>query len=197
MKDKKLHAMFTPTPSSNLGKKIIKIGDGDEFSWYQSHIEAWEDRELEEHLPVPMHNNTGWAVPTMCILLDSQSKMDLIAIPKMLVNIQKVQYKKAIWVQCKSGNKVFNQVGEIPGYVTVWYEPTGIANIISMSRVKRKYQVVFICEGRNYFRMVLPDREIRFQLIPNRLYYFNAIDWENTVLFFNMVTDNMEVFMWQ
>ena len=66
-----------------------------------------------------------------------------------------------------------------------------------MSRVKRKYQVVFICEGRNYFRMVLPDREIRFQLIPNRLYYFNAIDWENTVLFFNMVTDNMEVFMWQ
>ena len=62
---------------------------------------------------------------------------------------------------------VVNQVGDMPGYGTVWYEPTGIANVLSMSRVTSKYQMEFYSKGGNFFRMVLPDREIQFQLIPN------------------------------
>ena len=40
--------------------------------------------------------------------------------------------------------------------------------------------------------MVLPDREAKFQLIPNRLYYFDAADRENSVLLLNMVSENRE-----
>ena len=69
-----------------------------------------------------------------------------------------------------------NRVGNLPGYVTVWYEPTGIANILSMLRATKKFRVVFDSEGENFFRMVLQDREVRFQLIPNGLYYFDATD---------------------
>ena len=30
--------------------------------------------------------------------------------------------------------------------------------------------------------MVLPDREVSFQISPNRFYYFNATDRESSVL---------------
>ena len=79
-----------------------------------------------------MHNNTGQAVPLTWLLLDSQSKVDLIANPRLLLNIRKVRSKDAIRVHCNSGFKVVDIVDDLPGYGTVWYEPTRIANILSM-----------------------------------------------------------------
>ena len=60
-----------------------------------------------------------------------------------------------------------DRVGDLTSYVTVWYKPTGITNILSMSRATKQIRVVFDSEGGNIFRMVLPDREVIFQLIPN------------------------------
>ena len=42
--------------------------------------------------------------------------------------------------------------------------------------------------------MVLPDREVKFQLSPNGLYYFHAADRENGVLLLNTVSENREGF---
>ena len=43
--------------------------------------------------------------------------------------------------------------------------------------------------------MVLPDREVRFHLSLNRLYYFEASDIENIVLLLNTVLENREGFI--
>ena len=43
--------------------------------------------------------------------------------------------------------------------------------------------------------MDLPDREVRFQLIPNRLYYFNAMDRKIIVLLLNIVSENCKRFI--
>ena len=43
--------------------------------------------------------------------------------------------------------------------------------------------------------MVLPEREVRFQWIPNRLYYLNSVDIESSVLILNTVSENREGFM--
>ena len=56
-----------------------------------------------------------------------------------------------------------------------------------MSRMTRKYQVVFDSEGGKFFSMIIPDREIIFQMIPKGLYYFDAVDRENSVLLLNTV----------
>ena len=69
-----------------------------------------------------------------------------------------------------------DRVVDLPGYGTVWYKPTGIANILLMLRATKKFWVVFDREGRIVFSMVLPDREVRFQIIPNGLYYFDVAD---------------------
>ena len=43
--------------------------------------------------------------------------------------------------------------------------------------------------------MVLLDRGVRFQLIHNRLYYFDAADRESSVLILNTFSENREGFM--
>ena len=67
----------------------------------------------------------------------------------MLVSISKVRGEDSIRVHCNSGVKILHRVGNIPGYGTVWYEPTGIAKILSMSMAKNKFRVVFDIKGGN------------------------------------------------
>ena len=141
-----------------------------------------------------MHNNTRRAVPLTWLLLDSQLTVDLIANPRILLNIRRVWRENAIRVHCKSGLKVVDRIGEFPVYGTVWYKSTGIANILSMSRSTKKFRVIFDSEGGNFFRMVLPDREVKFQLSPNGLYYFDVANRENGVLLLNTVSENREGF---
>ena len=141
-----------------------------------------------------MHNNSGQVVPLTWLLLDSQSTVDLIANPRILLNVRKVRSKDAICGHCNSGVKVLDRVGNLPVYGTVWYEPTGIANILSMSRATKTFWVIIDSEGGNFFRMVLPDREVRFQLSRNGLYYFDAADRDNSVLILNTVMKNREGF---
>ena len=42
--------------------------------------------------------------------------------------------------------------------------------------------------------MVLPDREVRFQLRPNGIYYLDSTDRENIVLILNKMSENQEGF---
>ena len=42
--------------------------------------------------------------------------------------------------------------------------------------------------------MVFLDREVRFQLNPNGLYYFNVTDRENSLMLLNTVLENLEGF---
>ena len=141
-----------------------------------------------------MHNNTSQVVPLTWLLLNSQSAVELIANPIMLLNIRTVRSEYSICVHCNSRFKVVDRVSDLPGYKTVWYEPTGIANILSMSRATKKFWVIFDSEGGKFFRMVLPYREVRFKLSPNGLYYFDATDRENSVLLLNTVSENREGF---
>ena len=82
-------------------------------------------------------------VPLTWLLIVSQLTVDLIANPNMLLNIRKVRGEDAIRVHFNSGVKIVDRVGDLPGYGTVWYEPTGIANTLSMSRETKKFWVVF------------------------------------------------------
>ena len=61
-----------------------------------------------------------------------------------------------------------------------------------MSRATKKFRVIFDSEGGNFFRVVLRDREVKFQLSTNGLYYFDAADRENDVLLLNTVLENRE-----
>ena len=142
--------MFTSLGDEPSGTDFSDLGEDDEFTWHQFYVVGLKSRDFEGHAPDVMHNDTGWAVPLTWLLLDNQLTVELIAKPIILLNIRKVRSEDAIRVHCNSGVKVVYRVSELPGYGTVWYELTGIANILSMSRATKKFWVIFDSEGGNF-----------------------------------------------
>ena len=142
--------MFTSLWDLPSGTDFSELGEDNNFTWHPFHVEGWGERYFEGHAPVAMHNATGRAVPLTWLLLNIQSTVELIANPIMLLNTRKVQIEEAIRVHCNSRVKVVDRVGYLPGYKNIWYEPTGIANILSMSRAAKKFRVIFDSEGGNF-----------------------------------------------
>ena len=56
-----------------------------------------------------------------------------------------------MFIHCTAGVAKTNLIGDVPGYGTVWYRPDGTANILSLSKVKEKYQVTFDSDMNNQF----------------------------------------------
>jgi hypothetical protein len=98
-----------------------------------------------------------WAnIPVNWILLDSQSTIDVFQCGELLCDIH--QSATSMDIHSNSGMTTTNLVGEYPGYREVWYDPNGIANILSMSRmVGRGYTVTYSSMDGNAFTVTAPD----------------------------------------
>ena len=75
------------------------------------------------------------AIPKTWILLDSQSTVDVFSNPRLLTNIRDA--KKSLTLYCNAGKAIITKKGDLRGYGTVWFFPDGIANILSLSNVKK------------------------------------------------------------
>eukprot|EP00957_Ditylum_brightwellii_P211200 15365881-Ditylum_brightwellii.AAC.1 len=73
------------------------------------------------------------------VLLDNQSTVDVFSNYKLLNNIREVDGQ--LEVHCNAGTNSTKEIGDFAGYGEVWYDPDGIANILSMARVREKYPV--------------------------------------------------------
>ena len=75
--------------------------------------------------------------------------------------------------------------GHLLGYEWVWFYPGGIANILSMSRLRERYSVTFDSAMDNCFHVHKSDgKSLRFQEASRRLYYVDTMnrDKEGTML---------------
>ena len=149
-----------------LGTDFSELGEDDEFMWYEFHVKGWGARYFEGNTTVVMHNDIRRVVPLTWILLDSQSTVDLIANPRMLLNIRRVRSEGAIRIHCNIGVKVMDRIGKLPVYGTVWYEPTRIANILSMSRATKKFRVIFDSEGGHFLGWSYRTGRSNFRSVP-------------------------------
>ena len=70
-----------------------------------------------------MNDKAG--IPDSCILLHSQSTIEVFKNKKLLKNI--CDAKKALSLHCNAGISMVNKVGDLPGYGTVWFYEDGIA----------------------------------------------------------------------
>jgi len=56
-----------------------------------------------------------------------------------LINVRDA--KRQLFLHCNAGTTIVTKKGNLKGYGTVWFHPEGIANILSLSNVSKKYRV--------------------------------------------------------
>ena len=83
------------------------------------------------------------------VLIGSQSTIDLFCNSSLLTNIQQVETNLNIF--CSAGKKITNMVGDLPGYGTVWFYANGIATILSLHKVVKRFHVTYDSHQDNPF----------------------------------------------
>ena len=115
----------------------------------------------------------GGRLPPEWILLDNHSTVDVFTNRRLLKNICRA--KKNMFIHCTAGVAKTNLVGDLLVYGTVWYHPDGIANILSLSKVKEKYRVTFDSDIYNQFIVHHPDGTQRiFQQSSRGMYFLDT-----------------------
>ena len=110
-------------------------------------------------------------IPPTWLLLDSQSTVDVFANGDLLDDIHEVSDEMVI--ASNGGSSVTWEMGTLRGYGPVWYDPSGIANIVSLANVMKKYHVTFDSND-NMFVVTKPDGTVyRFTQSESGLYYYD------------------------
>jgi hypothetical protein len=81
------------------------------------------------------------SIPQMWILIDSQSSIDIFCNGELLTQIRR--FIVTIHIKCNAGVKTTNMQGYLSRYGCVRYCPVGIANILSLSRVKETFRITY------------------------------------------------------
>jgi hypothetical protein len=119
-------------------------------------------------------------IPSTWILLDNQSTVDVFFSSELLENIRKGAGHMDIY--CNAGVTSTDLIGDLPGCGTVWYHPKGIANILSLSRVKSRYRVTYDSLNRNEFSLHKPDDSVHIFRESERGLYFMDTAAKETAL---------------
>ena len=154
------------------------------------HFQFLQDGDTKSGVTCQVDENGR--LPKTWILLDNQSTVDVFHNRDLLTNIRIGQ--ATMDIHCNAGVASTNQVGDLPGYGTVWYHPEGIANILSLSRVKEHgYHVTYDSQDGNRFVVHKPDGTLRIFNESTRGLYF--MDTNNSTVqsgnvMINTVADN-------
>jgi hypothetical protein len=118
-------------------------------------------------------NGSNASIPSSWILLDNQSTVDVFQNKDLLTNIRRINGHMDI--HCNAGTATTSIVGDLRGYGTVWYHPQGIANILSLSRVRDRGYVVAYDNKRNVFSIHKHGRSTHvFHHSSRGLYYMDT-----------------------
>ncbi len=80
----------------------------------------------------------------------NQSTVDVFSNPRLLKNIRKTT--RSMTINCNAGTTQTDMIGEMPGYPgEVWYNPKGIANILSVANVKKHHRVTYDSNNEDGF----------------------------------------------
>jgi hypothetical protein len=91
----------------------------------------------------------------------------------MVTNIR--ESKTTLELATNAGPKTTKQeVADIPGFSTVWYNKTAKANIFGLSDLKKKHKITFDSEKEDAFIVHTDDGNMKFKCNPKGWYTFEV-----------------------
>jgi len=146
------------------------------------HLDEDEDNEDNEFLfyTNPCKHSSD-IVSRNWVLLDNQSTVDVFQNKELLTNVR--DSGRVLNIHCNAGVALTSLMGYLPGYGEVWLYEGGITNILSLSRVKKRYRVTYDSENGNKFVVHLKNRlKQTFSQSKAGLYYSVAwAAWDDDV----------------
>ena len=105
------------------------------------------------HCQVTLGQSGGHIKPTWA-LLDNQSTVDVFSNICFLKKIRKSD--RSLPIFSTEGRTTTDLQGDLPEYGTLWFQPEGIVNILSFSKVADRYRVPYDRTGEHKFLVHLP-----------------------------------------
>ena len=112
---------------------------------------------------------------------------------KLLKDIRETNF--TMRVRGTGGVETTNKIGILPGYGEVWYKEGGIANIFSLSRVQKLYQVTYDSLKGNCFTIHMKEKSMHFCQSEDGLYYYDTRHEEFSLIY--AVEENKRKFTYQ
>ncbi len=119
----------------------------------------------------------GGNVPNEWILLDSQSTVHLFKYKKLLTDIRPSGENNSLRCYCNSGFQDTFQVGNFRGVGTVWYNPTSLANILSLALISDKYRITMDTAEEQCFKVHVNGNKIIKFCRSSRGLYYHDVRW--------------------
>jgi hypothetical protein len=84
--------------------------------------------------------------------------------------------KTTLELATNAGTRTTKKIADVPGYGTVWYDETAIANIFGLSELKKKHRVTYDSEKEDAFIVHMNEDTLKFECNPKGLYTYKVSD---------------------
>jgi hypothetical protein len=117
-------------------------------------------------------------IPKWALVLDTGSSNNTVRNEHMLTNIRRV--KKGITSLSNGGSTFYTHKGNFQNLFEAWFDPDGLANILSLSLLSTVCRVVYDSTDTGAFLAHFPDGKVwTFEKSDNGLYYYDTTDDPN------------------
>ena len=152
-KCKSMGHTYYKCPNDNTSSNSLRGNNNNASNFFQSKMseeEVHDENDDDKEFSSVSFTQMGYAmaqsrtryngVKATWILLDTQSNCDIFRNPEYLTNIKKHD-KKELTILSNGGSMTVNKTGYLRNYGEVWFERNSMANILSMSNVRKKFRV--------------------------------------------------------
>ncbi len=170
--------------SFGVNKCPQAASDGNQVQLFQSADSGPSPDALEQHLRQFSFFQCGHdfsfsqqslptRIPNTWILLDSCSTVSVFNNPVFLHNIRTSTVP--LTIKTNGGSHSSSMLGDLAGFGTVWYNPSSLANILSLKEVRKVRQVVMDSNVEAAMTVYKQDgTTMKFREFENGLYFHNA-----------------------